>query len=77
MHVQGQGFESTGGGIQLMMVQHFISQPFIITLPSSQYDLNHVDRDIKCQILKHFSHGVPFLCLRGLDMILQIEFLPL
>ena len=39
----------SGRGIQLMVL-HCI-EPFINTLPSSQYDLNKVERDIKHQII--------------------------
>ena len=44
-------FEIAGGGILLMTKALHSTEPFIITLPSSQYDLNIVERDIKYQII--------------------------
>ena len=46
-------FESPIGRVQLMIIYivlHCI-EPFIITLSSSRYDLNDVDRDVKHQII--------------------------
>ena len=35
-----------------MTVKYFIKQPFIITLPLSQYDLNSVEKVLKHQIIR-------------------------
>ena len=43
--------QSTWDGIQLLSVWHLIAQPFFIILPSSRYDLNNVERDVKYQII--------------------------
>ena len=49
-HGEMPGSKSAEGRIQLMSAQYFISQPFIIILPLSPYDLNNVERDVKHQI---------------------------
>ena len=43
------GLNPTEGGIHLMTVWCFIAQSFFITLPSSRYDLNNVERGMKQQ----------------------------
>ena len=42
---------SIGGGIYFMTVRRHCTVPFIITLLSSRYDLNNVERDVKHQII--------------------------
>ena len=46
-------FESPIGRVQLMIIYIVLhcTEPFIITLSSSRYDLNDVDRDVKHQII--------------------------
>ena len=41
------GSNPAGGGIQLMTLQHYFAQSFIITPSSTQYDL--VEREVKYQ----------------------------
>ena len=43
-----QGSNPAGAGIQLMTVPRFIAH-FIDILPSSQYELNNVEMDVKHQ----------------------------
>ena len=39
----------TGGEIELMTMAYHCTEPLIVTLPLSWYDLNGVERDIKHQ----------------------------
>ena len=45
------GSKLAGGRIQFMTVWCHCTEPFIITLPSSRYDLHNVKRDVKHQPL--------------------------
>ena len=47
----GLGLNPTGGRIQLMTSALYCTKLFIIILPSSQYDINNVERDVKHQII--------------------------
>ena len=53
------------GGIHLMTTAFNCSEPYIITLPSSQYDLNNVERDVKHHHQHHLYFIVSKLQCRG------------
>ena len=60
-----------------MIVQHCImlycTEPFIITLPSSQYDLSNVERDVKHQIVITLSNYLGYLM--KFSVLLEFSFL--
>ena len=45
------GLNSAVDGIQLMTTAHHCTEPFIIPLLSSRYDLNNVEREVKHQVI--------------------------
>ena len=53
LYYEVAGLNPAGGRmrIQLMTLMLHCIEPVIIILPSSQYDLNNVERDVKHQII--------------------------
>ena len=53
--VSSPDFESGGPRVRILLEPGFSSEPFIIILPSSWYDLDNVERDVKHQIIIYFT----------------------
>ena len=59
---QVQGLNPAASGIHLMTAPHFVAQPFNIALPSLQYDLNNVERDVKHQTIIIMFENMGTIC---------------